>query len=146
MQPLWLSNFNALYQGLNKDNLDCLEQIYAPNIVFVDPLHQVTGLPALTCYFEHLYENLKFCHFEINTTFVDQDQKQGAVYWDMTFVHNKIKKNRRITVSGHTHLKTDNNKVIYHRDYFDLGSMLYEQLPLLGVLIRAIKIRAAKGL
>ncbi|HGP4674712.1 TPA: nuclear transport factor 2 family protein, partial [Vibrio cholerae O1] len=32
-------------------------------------------------------------------------------------------------------------KVTYHRDYFDMGEMLYEQLPVLGQVIRAIKRR-----
>jgi hypothetical protein len=32
-------------------------------------------------------------------------------------------------------------KVRYHRDYFDLGAMLYEHLPLLGSLVKTIKRR-----
>ena len=32
-------------------------------------------------------------------------------------------------------------KVCQHRDYFDLGAMLYEQLPLLGPVVRTIKMR-----
>jgi hypothetical protein len=29
--------------------------------------------------------------------------------------------------------------VCLHRDYFDLGAMLYEQLPLLGAVVRTLK-------
>jgi hypothetical protein len=38
------------------------------------------------------------------------------------------------------------NKVIYHRDYLDLGSMLYEQLPFIGKLISWLKVKAKKKL
>ena len=30
-------------------------------------------------------------------------------------------------------------KVIYHRDYFDMGAFIYEHIPLLGNVIKGIK-------
>ncbi|HDY7901818.1 TPA: nuclear transport factor 2 family protein, partial [Vibrio vulnificus] len=51
------------------------------------------------------------------------------------------KKGACVEVKGVSHLKFEAGKVIYHRDYFDLGEMLYENLPLLGGIIRAIKQR-----
>lgn len=45
-----------------------------------------------------------------------------------------------MTVEGATRLEFDETgKVCLHRDYFDLGAMLYEQLPLLGAVVRTIK-------
>ena len=40
-----------------------------------------------------------------------------------------------------SYLKTRNGKIYYHRDYFDMGAMVYEQLPLLGRIVRKIKQR-----
>jgi len=37
-----------------------------------------------------------------------------------------------------SHLKFADGKVISHRDYFDLGEMLYEHIPLLGGVIKSI--------
>jgi hypothetical protein len=48
-------------------------------------------------------------------------------------------------VQGSSHLKGVGDKVVYHRDYLDLGAMLYEQLPLLGRVIRSLKNRAANA-
>jgi hypothetical protein len=45
-----------------------------------------------------------------------------------------------VTVPGSTHIKY-REKVHYHRDYFDAGALLYEQIPLVGFMIRAIKAR-----
>jgi hypothetical protein len=38
-------------------------------------------------------------------------------------------------------LRTRNGKIYYHRDYFDMGAMLYEHLPLLGRIIQRLKHR-----
>ncbi|MGL5410356.1 MAG: nuclear transport factor 2 family protein, partial [Shewanella sp.] len=54
-----VDEFIRLYQALNKDNLPRLAEVYADNIVFVDPLHRIEGLQALTLYFGKLYENIK---------------------------------------------------------------------------------------
>jgi hypothetical protein len=53
--------------------------------------------------------------------------------------HKRINGRREIQVEGISHLYIDCGKVNYHRDYFDAGQMLYENLPLLGGIIRKIK-------
>jgi hypothetical protein len=43
-------------------------------------------------------------------------------------------------VPGGTLIKIDKfEKIIFHRDYFDAGAMLYEQIPLLGRVIKWVK-------
>ena len=39
---------------------------------------------------------------------------------------------------GRKLLETRNGKIYYHRDYFDMGSLLYEHLPLLGKIIQKL--------
>jgi hypothetical protein len=45
-------------------------------------------------------------------------------------------------VAGCTHLKW-HDTVFYHRDFFDAGAMLYEQLPVFGSIIAWLKRRMA---
>ncbi len=61
----------------------------------------------------------------------------------MTYQHNKLNKGEVVTVSGSSHLQGKEDKVIFHRDYLDLGAMLYEQIPLFGKLTKWIKVKAA---
>jgi hypothetical protein len=43
---------------------------------------------------------------------------------------------------GMTHLRFDRDgRVIYHQDYWDSGSALFEKIPVLGGGIRAVKKR-----
>jgi hypothetical protein len=140
--PLWLNTFVSVYQTLSIDNLELLDSIYHKDITFEDPIHRVEGLKNLHHYFENLYQNLTSCEFVINEVIVQGSN--AAIYWKMIYQHPKLNKGRSVTVFGNSQLKAEQNQVIYHRDYIDLGAMLYEQLPVLGKLIRWIKLQAAK--
>jgi limonene-1,2-epoxide hydrolase len=43
-------------------------------------------------------------------------------------------------VTGVSEIKFD-ERITYHRDYFDVGSMFYEQVPILKTIIQALKKR-----
>lgn len=140
-RPLWLSNFVSVYQTLSTNNLDLLANIYHADVTFIDPMHKVEGLDELFKYFENLYQNLASCDFEIEHIIAEDNE--AAIYWKMTYQHSKLNKGKDVTVYGNSHIKGHNDKVIYHRDYLDLGEMLYEQLPIFGMLTKWIKTKAA---
>jgi hypothetical protein len=140
--PLWLNNFVSVYQTLSIDNLELLDNIYHENVTFEDPIHKLEGFDNLYQYFEGLYQNLTSCEFVIHQVIV-QDSS-AAIYWQMSYQHTKLNKGKTVTIFGNSHIKAEAGKVIYHRDYLDLGAMLYEQLPIIGKVIRWIKSRAAK--
>lgn len=140
--PFWLNNFVKVYQTLSTDNLNLLSKIYHRDVIFIDPIHELKGFDNLFEYFQNLYENLTTCDFVITNIIAEKDQ--AAIYWTMSYQHPKLNKGKLITVIGHSHIKGYEDKVIYHRDYLDLGAMLYEQLPVLGKLIKLIKQKAAK--
>lgn len=127
------------YQKLNKSNLHLLAEVYHQEVVFEDAAHRLEGREALEGYFEALYTNVKRCDFSIHEH--QQVGDSGFLTWQMTLEHPKLSKGAVIYVNGVTHIKFSQGQVIYHRDYFDLGEMLYENLPLLGSVIKSIKQR-----
>lgn len=139
--PLWLRNFVSGYQSLTVNNLDLLESIYHQDVTFIDPLHKVEGFAALEQYFTHLYQHLSSCEFVINS--IISEEHEAAIYWQMSYRHPRLNKGEMVRVCGSSHIKGEQDKVIYHRDYLDLGAMLYEQLPFFGRLIKWIKSKAA---
>jgi hypothetical protein len=62
----------------------------------------------------------------------------------MKLKHPKLNGGQPVEVNGVSQICFSGDRVIYHRDYFDLGEMLYENIPLLGVVIRNIKQRLGK--
>jgi hypothetical protein len=139
---VWLTNFLSVYQKLSLDNLSLLNDIYHSKVTFIDPIQQVEGISDLTHYFEHLYQNLLFCRFDIDDVLLDSNK--AAIYWTMSYQHKKLNANNTVYVQGSSLIKMLDGKVIYHRDYVDLGAMLYEQIPLVGKVIKAIKARASQ--
>ena len=137
-----VQSFTDVYQKLDKFSLDLLAVIYHPNIVFEDPVHRIHGLVPLRCYFEHLFDNVTECHFDIKDKF--QQQNVGFITWKMVFRHTRMNQDRPIEVNGVSHIRFKDGLVIFHRDYFDLGAMLYEHIPLLGFAIRKLKQRLSQ--
>ncbi|MBV7314508.1 nuclear transport factor 2 family protein [Shewanella sp. NIFS-20-20] len=139
-QASLLEAFLALYQELNKDNLHRLAEVYDQQISFIDPLHSIEGLTQLQHYFAGMYANVESLQFEIASCLTQDNQ--AAIFWTMHFSHSKLNRGHSIEVKGMTHLRM-NDKIIYHRDYFDAGQMLYRHVPLLGSAIKAINRRLA---
>jgi hypothetical protein len=138
MDPLdtFLNTFNQL----DKNSLDLVDTIYHPDIRFTDPAHTLDGLPALKQYFASLYENIRSIRFIFDARIQSGDQ--AFVIWTMEISHPRLAKGRPVAVDGCSHLTfASDGTVKNHRDYFDLGAMIYEQLPLVGGLIKTVKKR-----
>ena len=73
------------------------------------------------------------------------EENEAAIYWNMSYQHPRLNGGKIVNVQGSSHLKGCDDKVIFHRDYIDLGAMLYEQVPLLGRIIRFLKRRATNS-
>lgn len=130
--------FQQTYQNLNRSNIDQIQNIYANNIAFIDPFHRIDGLTKLKKYFQALYQNVEDIDFSFGE--VIEQNNQIFLSWDMTLTHPKLNSGKSFVVSGGSLIKLDaDKKIYYHRDFFDAGEMLYENIPLLGSIIRTIK-------
>lgn len=133
-----LEKFNQFYQQLNSADLTGLNQVYRSDIEFIDPVHHMQGIQALHQYFENMMQDLIHCDFEIHQT--SELEQEAFITWTMHFQHPKLNKSRTIHVDGVSHLKFD-DQVYYHRDYYDVGAMLYEHIPVLGGFVSGIRKR-----
>ena len=138
--PAALGHFRALFNELDKGNLNKLSEVYSEDIRFQDPLETVQGLDELTRYFAGAYANVISCRFDFGEAIVQGEF--AAVPWVMHLRHKRICRGREVQVRGISHLEIRDGMVCYHRDYFDAGEMLYENLPVVGRVIRWIKDQA----
>ncbi|MCW4149804.1 nuclear transport factor 2 family protein [Halomonas sp. 18H] len=144
LQDMSLRRFCDVYHELDKASTDRLGEIYTDDVYFRDPLHQVTGLDSLQAYFDALYANVSQCHFTFHQGL--RQQEQAFVVWTMSVAHPRLAGGKSYRVEGCSRLTfaaDGSDKVCDHRDYFDAGELLYEQLPILGRVIRRLKQRAA---
>jgi len=129
----------ATYHGLGPGNLDGLTDLYCTDVCFEDPIHGIQGLPALINYFEHMYRNVESAEFKFHRTL--ETDNEAFLSWTMLVRHRQIKQGQVIRVEGASYVKVRDNKIYYHRDYYDLGAMAYEHIPVFGRLISWIRRR-----
>ncbi|MDA9555921.1 nuclear transport factor 2 family protein [Vibrio sp.] len=134
-----IKKVSDVYESLSKDNLFLLADIYHEQVHFQDAAHSIQGWDNLRLYFDNLYANVDQCHFEIHDRV--QENNNGFLVWTMHFSHPRLNKGIAVQVNGTSHLKLQDNKVIYHRDYFDMGEMIYQHIPVLGKVIKTINKR-----
>ncbi len=134
-----LEAFCTFYNKLDKSSTKDLPEVYTADVRFSDPLHRIEGIDALIDYFDALYANVDSCHFD----FAERQRcgDRAFVTWTLHLVHPKLAGGRKVQVPGCSRLHFRDNRVCDHRDYFDVGALLYEQVPILGSVIRRLKAR-----
>jgi hypothetical protein len=134
-----IERFKSYFKILHESDPSQLCDLYSEQILFKDPVHEIHRLVELEDYFTSLCADLSDCRFE----YLDEMITDHAAYvkWIMHFKHPKLG-NRLISVRGVSHLKIS-DKIDYHEDFYDMGAMLYEQLPLIGNVTRWLRLRLA---
>lgn len=115
-----------------------LGELYDNDVVFIDPLHRIEGLPALQRYFEGMYRNVIDIRFEYLSSW--DKNGEAMLRWQMDFRHPKLKNGSSILLPGATYLQY-NDKVTLHQDYFDSNQMIFDHTPVLGSVLGWLKNR-----
>ncbi|MGE3609523.1 MAG: DUF1295 domain-containing protein [Bacteriovoracaceae bacterium] len=127
-----------VFNELRADNIQILDNFYAQDTVFIDPLGKHNGILSVKAYYQNLYKNVKSIHFKFND--IVSSGNTHALVWTMTLEADGLNGGKPITLEGNSHIKfNDANLVVYHRDYFDMGEFIYEHVPVLGWTIKKVK-------
>lgn len=134
--------FKQLFCPFSAEKLDSISDVYAETIVFRDPVQQLHGLNALYENFLELSQAVDFCSFD----YLDETLGDGYAFitWDMLFRHRYLAAGRELKVRGISHVKFTDT-IYYHEDFYDMGAMLYDNVPLLGGMTRWFKRRLQRG-
>ncbi|EEQ16314.1 hypothetical protein yfred0001_34010 [Yersinia frederiksenii ATCC 33641] len=134
-----MARFSQFYTTLDIARLANLSDVYHRDIYFVDPVGEHQGLSSLEAYFQLLISNLSTCSFTL--TDIQHHEQQATVCWHMTYSHPRLRRGSLLSLEGISQLRFAEQRVIYQRDYYDLGAMLYEHIPLLGGVVVKLKKR-----
>ena len=131
----------AFFENLSPADVAAIGQFYAPHARFKDPFNEVQGVPAIQAIFAHMFEALEQPRFVVTGRVVQGSQ--CFLTWDFLFAFKSFDKGAAQTVRGASHLVLDEQGLVtLHRDYWDAAEELYEQLPVVGALMRWLKTRA----
>lgn len=140
-----LESFCAAFNKLDKYCTKLLYELYTEDVIFIDPFHRIEGIGALEAHFRKLYENVTACRFSFHHRLARE--KHAYVTWTMHLTHPRLAGGRPVTVEGCSQLEfsvQEPLRVCRHRDYFDAGAMLYEQVPGLACMVRWLKRRVTQ--
>lgn len=126
------------------DTLHLLDDLYAEDMVFEDPLGKIAGLESFKIYMEAMYQYVEEIHWEYTDEVIDGDTH--ALYWTMTLRTKGLNKGRPFSVDGTSRIIFgEADKVIAHRDYFDMGAYVYERAPVVRWFVNFVKRRLHKA-
>lgn len=136
-----LDRFKALFNQMSAHQLGEVDSVYGHDVIFTDPFVSVHGLDELSDYFTGAYANVISCSFAFDEAI--HGDHSVCLPWTMTLRHKRIRRGQPVQVEGISRLRIVDDKVVLHRDYFDAGQLLYENVPVLGTAVRWLRKYAA---
>ncbi|NQW11163.1 MAG: nuclear transport factor 2 family protein [Alphaproteobacteria bacterium] len=134
-----LDAYAAFFEGLSPASLPRLDALCTPEVRFRDPFNDVRGVAQFRAVLAKMFHDVAEPRFEVT----DRAISSRACYLRWTFTFRGAGSHegpRRIEGVSEIHLNAA-GKVIAHIDHWDAGAQIYEQIPVLGSLVRMVKRR-----
>ena len=137
-----LQRFSRFFSDFSPERIESLlPQTYAEDVVFDDTLKTVRGLEALAHYLGESAAAVEACRVEI----VDEVRGGDGDYflrWRMMIRFKRFRRGQDTWSIGMSHLRFNaEGRVVYHQDYWNAADGLFQHIPVIGFLIRAVKRR-----
>jgi ketosteroid isomerase-like protein len=132
-----LDNLIHFFENIRKENTKDLAKIYTEDVFFKDPFNEVHDIQSVIGIFDHMFDQLDQPRFVVTTQVSQGDQ--AFLTWDFLFKMKRYKRAQQC-IRGASHIRfAADGRVCMHRDYWDAAEELYEKLPLIGSVMRALK-------
>ena len=128
-----------IFNRVNKDNMHLVSEFYDQDAIFQDPIHQIKGVKVIEEYYRGLYKNVDSIRFEYKN--LSESEDLVTMEWILHLRVPVLNGGKPMTLDGVSLLKFGGSqgKVIFHRDYFDMGEFIYEKIPVLNSILKLIK-------
>ena len=138
-----LARYCALFAALQPADVARLPDYFAPDARFKDPFNDVRGVAAVQAVFAHMYRVTEGPRFEILEQAVAG--ATGFVRWRFRFApRGRPQAGREIEGMSRVVFGAD-GRVVEHVDYWDPVEGLYDDLPVLGAVLRVLRRRLGAG-
>ena len=138
--PAAVTALARFYETLSRESLKDIARVYADDAYFKDPFNEVRGLEKIRPLFDEMFVRLDDPRF----TIIEAIEQENSVVliWDFEFRIKRLDPTRLRRIRGASHIRfAADGRVSFHRDYWDAAGELYEQLPVIGSLMRWLKKR-----
>ena len=118
--------------------------VYAPDAYLNDTLVGIDGARRIQSYFSHTMQDTRV----LDVRFLDRacNGIDCFVRWEMRVEHKSLAGGAPVLSHGMTQFRFDaEGRVLLHKDFWDSGTGLYEQLPVLGRIVGRVRAAAEAG-
>ena len=130
-----LAELIKFYHELSPESVIRFPEFYSANAYFKDPFNEVRGVTAIRRIFDHMFRQVENPRFVVTERLAEVDR--AMLVWEFRFSHQ----GRPQIIRGASHLHFDaEGRVISHRDYWDVAEELYMTLPVIGWLMRRLRL------
>jgi hypothetical protein len=131
-----VATFRRTYGDLAEENFaERVAELYAEELYFNDTIHIIRDRDELVEYMRKTGAGLESSSVEIER--VIRDGEDVYVRWTMHFVTRAAGKRIDSHSIGISQLRfNDQGKIVFHQDFWDSASALYQHLPVVGFFVR----------
>lgn len=118
-------------------------KVYAPDAYLNDTLVTHHGVEQIKAYFLKTAETMT--QYQVTVDDTVSSGNDHYVRWTMVFAAPKLNGGKPVESVGMSHVRFNSaGQVIMHQDFWDSGTNIYGQLPVLGGVIESIRKRFEK--
>jgi len=120
---------------------ELLDETYAPTLYFNDTLKEITDRATLKHYLAESAAAVEQCTVDIDDVVANAT---GDYYfrWRMRIRFKRFARGRDTWSIGMSQIRFDaDGRVVFHQDFWNAADGLFQHVPVLGWMIRAIKRR-----
>lgn len=132
-----IERFIDFYSAIDMRSPKVLDELYDSNIVFRDPFGDHYGIKELKKVLSPLILSINF--YYILTDVPVSNKKSFTIQWTLYWSHPLLTHKEISELNKCTFAYVDNAKIVLQQNYYDLGKLLYEKIPLLNIAIQKIK-------
>lgn len=138
-------NLQRYFSGMTAASVaELTPVVYAPGGYLNDTLVGIDGADRIRAYFAHTIQRARLLRVE----FLDRAPAGTDWYvrWRMTVAADGLNGGREVVTYGVTQFRFDaEGRVLIHKDFWDSGTGLYEQLPVVRGLVGRVRAAVEKG-
>lgn len=135
-----VADYITFFEGLTREDLGRFDTVFAADARFSDPFNDARGVAAVRRVFEKMFDDVDHHSFKV----LDHAVTGNRAYlnWEFRIVPKGKSAEWRIDGMSTIDFRED-GKVTAHIDHYDAASQIYEKIPLLGALMKALRRRIA---
>jgi steroid delta-isomerase len=131
------ARYVSLIGRLNPDNIGELVELTTPDVHFRDPFNETRGRAAYAHVLAHMFVILQDIRFDVQSQATGTDTQRHFFDWTFTARHSALGSFR---VEGVTRIDlAADGRIAAHIDYWDSDSAFLARIPVVGVLMRALR-------